>query len=73
MSGRGYINAEAARTFAKAGPTGRYPSTSMMPKKPPARSEWSDALAHQCILQIDADEAYETVRTAWEDAKAAAG
>lgn len=61
----GYINADAARLFAKHGFTGNYPSRWLLPAKPPTEDAWQAALNHQCIPQVTAAQAHRTVTAAW--------
>ena len=68
MAGAGYITAEAARVYKKFGPTNGFPRPWAFPKTAPSYGEWYDALGHQCIPQVDPDEAYDTVMAAWESA-----
>lgn len=70
---RGHINAAAAAEFKRHGPTGRVPSSSIMPRRPPTDREWRDALAHQCIPRVGPKEAYEQVRRAWAAAVSEVG
>ena len=72
LAQRGFINAEAAQQFRQFGPTGGYPERWLLPKRPPAEQQWQDALQHQCIPQVDAAEAFDTVTHAWSVAVDAA-
>ena len=64
----GYIDAEAAHVYKKYGPTGKFPTASVMPRQAPSEREWFDSLAHQCLLKIPAEEAFTVVMDAWETA-----
>jgi hypothetical protein len=66
----GLIDPEAATVYRLHGPTRGVPRRWAFPKAPPTESEWRDALAHQCILQVGPEEAYQTVVSAWEAAVA---
>jgi predicted nucleotidyltransferase component of viral defense system len=60
----GYVNSQAAELFERFGPTGATPQSWMF-EKAPSESEWQIELSHQTILQITAQEALRTVKTAW--------
>ncbi|MDR2930727.1 MAG: nucleotidyl transferase AbiEii/AbiGii toxin family protein [Propionibacteriaceae bacterium] len=67
-----WIDADAARLFKKHGPTGGYPEPWLLHAKPPSENQWLDALRHQCIPQVSAAKAHETVTAAWATAVASA-
>jgi hypothetical protein len=66
MADRGYITAEAALVYKRFGPTNGFPRTWVFPRRAPSGTEWHDALGNQCIPEVEPDEAYETVISAWE-------
>lgn len=68
LSQQGCINHEAARLYAKLGPSGKPPTRLTLPRSAPTVQEWHTALAHQCQLQVGPDEAWSTVISAWENA-----
>lgn len=68
LSTQGWINAEAAQLYKSMGPTGSYPFPSLLPSRPPSPAEWQAGLAHQCRVQVEADEAYDVVKRAWANA-----
>ncbi|MCL2464354.1 MAG: nucleotidyl transferase AbiEii/AbiGii toxin family protein [Micrococcales bacterium] len=61
----GRIDATAARTYRRVGPTGAYPHRWTLPSGPPSEGQWQDALAHQCLLRVTAAEAFDSVTSAW--------
>ena len=69
---QGFIDGEAARLYRRIGPTNSYPGRHMLPIQAPAEEEWMDALSHQCVPQVTAQIAYETVVSAWQRAIALA-
>ena len=68
LAQHGYITPDAARLFKQYGPTGGYPEPWLLPAIPPTEQQWQDALRHQCIPQVSASQAYDTVTRAWSDA-----
>ena len=68
----GHIDVDAARLYRRHGPTGGYPERNLLPAAPPSEREWQDALSHQCIPQVTAADAYETVASTWARAVTAA-
>lgn len=70
MAKGGYITADAARVYKKFGPTSGFPRAWAFPITAPTGEEWYDALGHQCIPQVNPNEAYDTVVHAWEVAVA---
>ena len=68
----GHIDTDAAHLYRRHGPTGGYPERSLLPAAPPSEQEWQDALSHQCIPQVTATDAYETVVSTWARAVTAA-
>ncbi len=68
LAGKGWIDADAARLFKTHGPTSGYPESWFLPTNPPSEDQWLNALRHQCIPQVSAAEAYDTVTQAWADA-----
>jgi len=65
LAQHGYITPDAAQEFKKYGPTGGYPEPWLFPTHPPTEEAWLDALRHQCIPQVSATQAYDTVIHAW--------
>jgi len=70
LARRGYINADAAQTFQRCGPTSGYPRPWLFPGRPPSDEAWSDALGHLCVLQVGSQEAYRSVLDSWQAAVA---
>jgi len=69
----GYITAKAAAIYRHHGPSNSFPNRSAFPNTPPTEQEWTDALGHQCILQVGPTQAYDTVVAAWVRAAKQAG
>lgn len=63
LARRGFIDDEAKRLFARFGPFTS--STRVSFAALPDAMQWSTALDHQCIPEVDAEEAAEVVRAAW--------
>lgn len=61
----GHITPNTASIYKKHGPTNSYPRAWMLPQQAPAYNDWHESLGHQCIPQVDPDEAYETTVEAW--------
>lgn len=61
----GHITAEAAVLYRRHGPSNSFPNQSVFPSKPPTEQEWTDALGHQCVVQVGPRQAYDTVVAAW--------
>ncbi|GAA2183120.1 hypothetical protein GCM10009785_25300 [Brooklawnia cerclae] len=72
MAQQGMINADAAVTFRRLGPSGGYPRRWMFPEKAPTQNQWHDSIGHQCTPQVGPAEAYERVVAAWVTAVSAA-
>lgn len=64
----GYITAGAADVYRHHGPSNSFPNRSAFPNTPPTEQEWTDALGHQCIVQVGPTQAYDSVVAAWERA-----
>ena len=64
----GHFSAEAAETYRRLGPHGRYPSAATLPSRPPEQAAWQLALGHQCVPIVTAEEAFEAVHSGWRDA-----
>lgn len=68
LANAGHITAEAAVVYRRNGQIGGFPHRWAFPSNPPTEQEWNDALGHQCIVQVDPRQAYDTVVAAWEEA-----
>lgn len=64
----GHFSAEAAETYRRLGPHGRYPSAATLASRPPDQDAWQLALGHQCVPIVTAEEAFQAVHGAWREA-----
>lgn len=67
MGQRGLITASALRLFMRFGPLTKPPGAWIFDNVP-TEDEWARSLAHQTVLRVQAADAAESVRLAWERA-----